>query len=288
MKNSFIYAGILFAALWASASAAAKFGLRSVEPMVLFDIRFIGAGLLLLGYAFLIEKQPLPKGREWLQLFIFGLLNTAIYLTLFVFAMKEVAAGIGSMLTATNPLLISIMLALWTRKRIQVTAWVAIALGMTGIAIATYPLLLDSYATPRGLLYLGLSMVAYSAGTIYFSEVKWNLSRTSINGWQTLIAGIVCIPLAYGFHKEINVFDTRFWAAEAWLMIPVSVIAVQLWLWLLKTNAVKASLFLFLCPPFGFLYATFLLGESFTLYTLAGTILVLIGLWIGQKIPKAA
>lgn len=286
MKNTFILNGLLFAALWASASSAAKFGLLSVEPMVLFDIRFFGAGTLLLLYALLVERQRLPRGGEWKQLLVFGLLNTTIYLGFFVFAMKQVAAGIGSLATATNPLLITVISAFWTRKKVEKGEWLAIALGMTGVAIATYPLLQNSFATPQGLLLLFLSMVSYSAATIYYSEIDWKLSRSSINGWQNVIAGLMSIPLIWLFHKEDNHFDARFWGAEIWLMIPVSVLAIQVWLKLLKTDAVRASLFLFLCPVFGFAYATFLLDEPFTWYTVAGTAFVLTGLWIGQRVRR--
>lgn len=228
----------------------------------------------------------MPQGKEWLQLLLFAVLNTVIYLGLFVFAMKQVAAGIGSLAIAINPLLISIISAFYTGKSVRSKAWIAIVLGMAGVAIATYPLLQNSFATPQGLLLLFLSMLSYSVATIYFSEIDWKLSRSSINGWQALISGVICLPLIYFFHEKESHYDNRFWATEVWLIIFVSVAAVQLWLKLLKDDAVRASLFLFLCPVFGFAYATFLLGEPFTLYTAAGTVLVLIGLWIGQRSGK--
>ncbi|WP_420152673.1 DMT family transporter [Siphonobacter sp.] len=283
MKNSFWGTGLLFAALWSSASVAAKFGLQSAEPMLLFDIRYFGAGILLLTYALGVEKQRLPQGKEWLQIATFGLLNTVVYLSLFVFAMKQVAAGIGSLAIALNPLLISVLSAFWTGQKVASKQWTAIALGMAGVALATYPLLQNSFATPQGLLLLFLSMLSYSVATIYFSGIDWKLSRSSINGWQTLMAGLICLPLVFVFHEKPNLFDTRFWASEVWLTIFVSVLAVQLWLKLLHTDAVRASLFLFLCPVFGFAYATFLLGEPFSWYTGLGTVLVLVGLWMGQK-----
>ncbi len=286
MKNSFVATGLVFAALWSSASVAAKFGLQSAEPMVLFDIRYFGAGFFLLIYALVFEKQRIPQGKEWRQLITFAVLNTVVYLGLFVFAMKQVAAGIGSLAIAINPLLISIISAFYTGKKVGPTEWIAIALGMAGVGVATYPLLQNSFATPQGLLLLFLSMLSYSVATIYFSEIDWKLSRSSINGWQALISGIICLPLIYFFHEKENHYDGRFWTTEFWLTIFVSVAAVQLWLKLLKEDAVRASLFLFLCPVFGFAYATFLLGEPFTIYTAVGTILVLVGLWIGQRAGK--
>ncbi len=234
-------------------------------------------------YAFLFEKQPLPKGKEWLQLTIFGLFNVTLYLTCFVIAIRTVSAGIGSLSTATSPLFISVLSAFWVGRKVKITEWLAIILGMTGVGLATYPLLMNSYADLKGLVILGLGMIAYSIGTIYYSKIEWKLSRTAINGWQVLIGGLILLPFTLIFHEKPNHFDLRFWLSELWLVVPVSIVAVQLWLYLLKIDAIKASFFLFLCPIFGFTYSNLLLDEPISLYTFIGTALVLVGLYIGKK-----
>jgi probable blue pigment (indigoidine) exporter len=65
--------------------------------------------------------------------------------------------------------------------------------------------------------------------------------------------------------------------------VPISIAAVQLWLYLLKAEPVKASLWLFLCPIFGFFYAAILTNEPITIYTVVGTVLVILGLYLGKK-----
>jgi drug/metabolite transporter (DMT)-like permease len=69
----------------------------------------------------------------------------------------------------------------------------------------------------------------------------------------------------------------------AWLVIPVSIGAIQLWLYLLKEDTVRASLWLFLCPIFGLMFSSILLSEPFTLYTALGALLVILSLFWGQK-----
>jgi len=284
LKNStFVALGVLLAAAWSSASTASKVGLHSVEPMVLFVVRFALAGLVLLAWAYGRERQPLPRGREWGQLLLLSLLNTALYLTLFIYALQQVTAGLSSLATALSPLFISVLSAALTRQRVSARTWGAIGLGLAGVGVAAWPLLRTSYATPAGLGLLAASMFVYSAGAVYYARIPWRLSRTAVNGWQTLLAAFLCLPVMLLLHRAPNHFDARFWAVEAWLVGAVSVLAVQLWLRLLKADAVRASLFLFLCPIFGFFFATLLLGEPFTGYTAAGTGLVLVGLWWGQR-----
>jgi drug/metabolite transporter (DMT)-like permease len=282
MKN--ILAGLFFAMLWASASAATKIGLLDAQPFVIGNCRFFIAGFIMLSASLILQKSRLPQGKEWKQLAIYGFLNVTLYLGCFVLAMKKVSAGIGSLSTATNPLIISVISAIWMKRAIKKGELTGLILGILGVAIATYPLLVKSYASVDGLLILATSMISYSVGTIYYSKQKWDLPLLTINGWQVLIGGVMLLPVTFLMTDwENNHYTVRFWSSVFWLVVPVSIAAVQLWLYLLKTDAVKASLWLFLCPIFGFLYASVLLDEPITTYTYIGTALVILGLYVAQR-----
>lgn len=284
MNLKFLLLGVLFAALWASASAAAKLALPYIEPLFMFQIRFFAAGVLLIFFARFIRNERLPRGDEWKQIALFGFLNTTLYLSLFILALGEISAGIGSLATSTNTLLISVLSTFWLREKIRLRQWVAVFLGMAGVIIACYPLLGDGHATPRGLLLIFLSMLSYSIGTIYYSKIRWKLSRITINGWQVFLGGVFMLPLTLLFHESGgNEWNATVGFSILWLVLPVSIAAVQLWLYLLKTDTVKASYFLFLCPIFGFIYANILLDEPLTVFTWGGTALVLGGLYLGNR-----
>ncbi len=282
-RARFIISGLLFAMLWSSASAAGKFGLMSSEPLTLFTTRFLFAGVLLLAFSLFQENPRLPTRKEWRQLTVFGALNTALYLGIFIIALREVAASITTLLLALNPLLISTISSLWLKRKIAAREWISIALGILGVGIATFPLVQNGYATLFGLSLLVISMFTYSLGAVYYSSVQWKLSRAAINGWQVLIGGTLLLPFTLYFEGSHTQYDFRFWMSLGWLVIPVSIGAVQLWLYLLKEDAVRASLWLFLCPVFGLIYASFLLNEPFTSYTAIGAVLVIISLYWGQR-----
>ncbi len=282
MKNVLI--GLLFASLWASASVATKIGLESAPPLIIANARFFLAGIIMLFVAHIINRNPLPKTEDWKPLMIYGILNVTVYLGAFVYAIREVSPGIGTLGVATNPLIISVLSSVWFRKKININIWIGLFIGMIGIAFATYPLLISSTTTPRGLLILTLSMVSYSVGTVYYSNRTWTLPRLVINGWQVFLGGLLLVPLTLIMSDFEHIkLDTTYWFTVLWLAIPVSIGAVQLWLYLLSIDAVKAALWLFLCPIFGFLYANLILNEPITLYTYIGTGLVILGLYIGQQ-----
>jgi len=278
--------GVAFAMLWASASVATKIGVASAHPLLLANIRFLIAGSLMLFYAYGLQpgKNKLPRGVEWRHLLIFSLLNTTIYLGFFVLALKEVSAGIGSLATATNPLFISLLSAVWLRRPLRWPEVAGIVLGLAGVALATYPLLQNSYATLRGLLILLTAMVSVSAATVYYAGIKWALPSLVINGWQVLLGGFCLLPFTLLYADfETSHLDASFWGAVFWLIGPVSILSLQLWFFLVKQDAVQASLWLFLCPIFGFLYSYTFLGEPITAYTYAGTALVIGGLYLAQR-----
>lgn len=273
--------------LWASASVATKFGILSAPPLILANIRFFLAGVLLLGYGYSFRKSDAyrwPTRKEWKQLSVFGALNTTIYLGLYVYSMKYAAAGIGSLAVSTNPLLI-VLFSSWLigRRPAKEELW-SILIGMVGIGIATYPLLKDSSTTPLGLLLLALSMISVSFASVYYARVEWALPNILINGWQVMIGGILLLPitLVFGDFSAVRM-DNHLIYSVLWLSIAVSVVGLICWFYLLKIDTVKASLYLFLCPLFGFVYAWYLMNEPITYYTAAGTLLVLMALYLGQR-----
>jgi probable blue pigment (indigoidine) exporter len=280
-----IIAGISFAILWASASSATKVALQSAQPFVIAVSRFLIAGTIMLFISHIVLRERLPAGDEWKQIAVYAILNVSIYLGLYVIAMLYVSAGLGSLSTGTNPVMISIIAAIWLGQPLKRATIISLLLCTAGIVVAAYPLLKNSYATPGGLLILFISMLSYSIGAVYFSKKKWHsLHMMVINGWQTLFGGIFLLPFLFAYYKTgKNVYDVKSIGGILWLAFPVSIGAVQLWLYLLRDNPVKASFWLFLCPIFGFIMAAIVLKEPISFYTFIGVGLVISGLYMVQK-----
>jgi probable blue pigment (indigoidine) exporter len=247
--------------------------------------RFFIAGGVMLFVTHGMLRNRLPAKQEWKQLAIYGLLNISIYLGLYVLAMEQVSAGLGSLAVAANPVLISLITSFVYGHRIRTITVISLLLGATGVLLAAWPLLQTSMATPAGIAILMSSMVVYSISTIYFSRKKWNeLHMLTINGWQTLLGGIFLLPVAWAtYEPAANQWNGSLLNCILWLAIPVSIIAVQLWLYMLRENVVKASFWLFLCPVSGYIIANVMVHEPIGLYTIAGMSLVIAGLYLVQR-----
>jgi probable blue pigment (indigoidine) exporter len=281
----FFIVGIGFAILWPSAATASKIALQHAQPFVLSIVRFMIAGVIMTFISHVVMRNKLPVKSQWKQLCIYGLLNITLYLGLYIVAMQFISPGLGALAIATNPVFISLINAFVFRRPLQRVVVISLFLCMAGVLIAAWPLFATAHATPGGLVMLMTSMLIYSLGVIYFSEKNWQgLHILTINGWQTLLGGLFLLPVtALTWSAEKNHFNAAFAGSVLWLAIPVSIIAVQLWLYLLRENPVKASFWLFLCPIAGFLIAKVMVDEPITAFTITGMLLVIGGLYLVQR-----
>lgn len=209
---------------------------------------------------------------------------------MYVVAMQSITAGIGALAVASNPVLISFLSVFFLKKRLSASIVLSLAICILGVLCAAWPLLKGAAVSTSGLLILFGSMLSYSVAAIYFSSRNWNqLPLLAVNGWQTLLGGLFLLPIVlYLYDQGANRYNMTFWASVGWLAIPVSIFAVQLWLWLLQKNPVRAGLWLFLCPLFGFIIAALVLGDKISSYTVAGVLLVILGLMVSKRDAKAA
>ncbi len=287
-KQSWLITGFIFAILWPSAATATKVALKDAQPLVVAVFRFGIAAAIMLLVSHLILKNKLPQRREWGQLAIYGLLNISVYLGMYVVAMKEVTASVGALTVAASPVFISFLSLIFLKKPISPRILLALIVCIFGFVVVAWPLFADASVTARGLVLLLVSMFSYALGTIYFTSRKWEgLHLLTINGWQTLLGGLFLLPfMLFTYKWDANRFSPGFWTGTLWLALPVSIAAVLLWLKLIKQDAVKAGLWLFLCPIFGIVIAALLMGDPISLFTVAGLAMVLAGLGISHYDKK--
>lgn len=279
-----IFEGLFFAIFWASATVATKFAIRSVDPFLLTFLRFSLVSLLLLGYFYVLKSNRWPTAKELRHLFILGLCNIALYMTGYLIAIQTVSAGLISLVTATNPLILIVLSAIFLKRRPTTIQWIGIAVSLAGLIIASIPNLQNSHATLKGLVALVAGITALSSGSIYFSKVKLTLPKPIVNTWQITIGACLFVPIVLinGSNNFIKT-DMNFALSFIWLVVPVSIIAYALWLNLLHKDPVKAGGWLFLTPVLGYIMAIIVLHEQVTVYGVAGAILVVIGLMYSRR-----
>ena len=107
---------LLYILLWSSAFIATRVGVEHSPPLTLLSIRFLAAASLLAVLARARGLQGPRSGRAWGRLAVFGLLNSGLYLGFSYEAIQHMSAGMGSIIAALNPLLLTLRRrACWAR-----------------------------------------------------------------------------------------------------------------------------------------------------------------------------
>ncbi len=281
-----IIEGILFALFWSSATVATKFAIRSVDPFLLTFLRFSLVSLLLLFYVYAIKGRSnrLPQVKELKHLFVLGVCNVTLYMTGYLIAIKTISAGLISLATATNPLILILLSAVFLDKKPTAKQWIGIAVSVAGLVLASIPNLKHSHLTIKGLVALIAGIVALSSGSVYYSKVRLALPKMVVNTWQITIGGLLFAPILW-LNRGNNFIkpDLNFSLSFIWLVIPVSIIAYSLWLTLVHKDPVKAGGWLFLTPVLGYLMAIIILHEPVTIYGVSGALMVVLGLTYSRR-----
>lgn len=278
--------GLLFALLWASATVATKFAFHSCDLFLLTFIRFVTVSVILLSYTYLIKNKSsrFPTKAEFKKLFVLGVLNITIYMSGYLIAIKFVSAGLISLITAVNPLLLILFSAIFYKRKLTPFETTGIALAVSGLVMASVPNLYHSHATLQGVLALLTGLVALATGSIYYANSGLTLKKMEVNTWQITIGGLLFLPVVlWNGPNNFLLPNLQFFLSITWLIVPVSIVAYAMWLYLLQKDPVKAGLWLFLTPALGYFMAIIILHEKITVYGVAGSLLVVSGLLYSRR-----
>ena len=275
---------VLFSLLWASAFLAVKVALRYSPPLFLMGSRFLAAAAILLGLAFL-QRRRFPAGpAAWARLAVLGLLNYALYLGLAAVALRHLSAGMGAVLASTIPLLLAAAGLVLLGERLNRPRLAGLVIAFASVVLVMYSRTSPS-DQPGAMLLILLANVFYAAGTILFKRWRPGEDAIVLNGVQFLAAGIAVLVPSLLTEPLASVRPAPpFLLAMAYLLFAVSLGAMSIWFYLLRSGDVtRASSYFFLNPIFGLFLGAALLAEPVHLLDIAGTIGVALGIYLVQR-----
>lgn len=276
-----ILIGILFSILWASGAIATKIGLLSSSPLMFATTRLISAGLIMFIFTYFIRSNRWPKGVEWRQLVVLGILNTTLYVGCCFLSLKLVSSSLFNLFITVNPFIVALLSSIFLSRKVTKQEWAGMCIAAFGLLIVVYPYLKDTQATVLGVIILAIGMLSMGIGSVCFTKYDMKINRLVINTWQIIFGSLFAVPLSFllDTNPYINL-DMNFAMGLFWQVVMTSIVSMLLWFYLLKKDPIKANNYLFLTPIFGYLLAWLILKENITMYHLFGAILVIGGLLI--------
>ncbi len=266
----------LLALLWGMNWPAVRIALAEIPPWTLRTLG-LGAGALLLFAIAGARGRPLRVDRsQWLRLLVSSLLAVAGFNLLVTFAQIHGTTSRAAIVTYTMPIWTIVLAWAALGERPTRGRWLALALGVSGLALLAAPLAASGRFS-RGILFALGASVLWAAGTVFLKRYPLRGSPLANAAWQLLVGAFVAglgmsivegarlpgplrpgVALALGYHI-------------------VFAIAIGYLLWfevVARLPAGVAALGTLMVPAVGVLGAMAILRESPTLADWAGFALI--------------
>ncbi len=280
-KGLFALLIIITTSLMGSSFTVGKIGLNYISPLLLVGIRFTLAGILMGIMVRLFQRKHPSTKREWIQIMIIGLFQTAGVMGFIFISMRTITAGESSILTFTNPLLVVIFGTLFLGTKYRWSQWLGVVVGFVGVFIT---LGADLDVQQIGTILGFLSAVSWAIATLLMNRWGSTLDVWVVTSYQMLTGGLLLLLMSTIFEQVELVITTSSILIVLWLAIMASIVQFAVWFFLLqKENPGKVSSFLFLAPLFGVLFGWLLLDEQLHISTLIGGSIILIGIYLVNR-----
>lgn len=280
-------APVAFILLWSSGWVAAEFGAMVSGPLTFLVIRFAVAIMIFVAIAVLSSARWPSSRAAWGHTLFSGVLLHGGYLGPVWWAIGHgVPAGISGIIAGLQPLLTALAAPYVLNERLSRVQRIGLVLGFLGVTLAVLPKLL--HAGSGGISWFPVlinvfGMVSVTSGTVYQKRYLQNVDIRVAATLQYLAALIVIVPFAFlleTFHVE---FGWQFVAVLAWSVLGTSVAAILLLLYLLNKGQVsRVAALVYLVPPLAALQAYVFLDEALTALTIAGTAIVVAGVYLAN------
>jgi drug/metabolite transporter (DMT)-like permease len=285
-------APVVFVLLWSTGFVGAKYGLPYAEPFTFLALRLALAGALLAALTGVL-RAAWPTGRAQVgRAGVAGLLLHAGYLGGVFFAIDAgLPAGVAAVVTSLQPVLTAALAARLLGERLVAVQWLGLALGVGGVALVLAPGLVaaageEGAFPPVGVAACLLALLCGTSGTLWQKQHGDDIPLLSGTVVQYAAAALALVAVA-GLTESMRIeWTAEFVLALVWLVVPLSIGAVLLLLFLLRRGSASGvSSLLFLVPPATAVEAHLLFGEDLPLLSVAGVVVTTVGVALVLRPP---
>lgn len=245
--------------IWGAAYFVIRVGIGFWPPLLLAGLRFLIAGMVLLGWA-RWQGCPLPTWPQCRSAALIGLLMVAIGNGCINLAETRVPSGVVAVILATDPLFITLFARLFG-VRADRRQWLAILLGFVGILVLNQGSSLA--ASPVATLLLLLANLAWGLGSVLTQRLT-QARGVMASATMMLFGGLelmLCSALAG--ERMTALPPLSGWLALVYLAVFASIIGFSAFLYLLKhVSTPLATSYAYVNPVVAELVGMWLLHEK--------------------------
>jgi len=283
-------APVLFVILWSSGWIAPVYGIGHASAEVFLSARFAAAAIAFALLSLAVGARWPREPKAMLHGFMSGLLLHGCYLGGVWWAIfNGVPASVSGVIAALQPLMTAALAPILVKERLSTIQVIGLLLGFAGIVTALVPSFkdVDPSVFAARALPIAVNIVAMTGavlGTLYQKRFVRSGDMRTTAVFQYVGALAIVLPLSFLVEERKFDFSLQLLLTLGWSVFALSMGGVMLLLYMIGRGQVsRAASLIYLMPPAVAIESFIFLGEPLGPWMIAGTVVVVFGLWLAGK-----
>jgi drug/metabolite transporter (DMT)-like permease len=268
--------------LWSTTYLAIRIAVREgagFPPFTMGMMRASTAGLILLLWSWLRRENIYPKKEEWAVLAASGVLLWLGGNGLVTFAEQRAESGLAALMVASMPIWSALIEAVVDRRWPSRQFAIPLLIGFSGILVLSVPSLgSGNRADTIALIALIVATITWAIGSVLQARKKVNLKPQVSAAFQMLFGALGFAIVVQLVGEPLPNPTGEAWAAWVYLVVFGSIIAFSSYVTALNKLPTRIVMtYSYVNPVLAVFLGWLILDEAVTGWTIAGSVLVLLG-----------
>jgi drug/metabolite transporter (DMT)-like permease len=281
--------GMLVAAnvIWSFNYATTKYAFERWSPIAFSGLRFATAGIAL---AILVRWREGGLGverRDVRLVVVCGIVGIFLNQLTFTYAVDYTAAANVALILASAPAFAAVFAVMLGHERVRPAHWLALGLSLIGVGLVVMGgSNLSGFSLRGDLLAVGAALT-WAGYTVLLRPLLGRYSAARISALVILIGAVILAPVTVVqvANQDFGSLGGLRWGA--WVYSTIGPLLVTNWLYfraLHRVGAARATLYMYLQPFLGAVFAAWLLGEKLVAIQLIGGAVIVGGVALGRAV----
>jgi drug/metabolite transporter (DMT)-like permease len=273
--------------LWSLNYVAGKISLRTIDPVTLACFRLVLAALVMLPIYFAQPNRTPLKARDIWPFTYLGFLGVILNQGLFTVGLNYTTSDHSAVVIAIGPVIVLLMARALKLEIFTAGKILGMAISFTGVFLletengspVNSPFLLGDLITLAGV-------IGFAAYAVFGKRLAAQYDAIAMNTFNLVASAILLLPLTIrqGLHLDWKSVSVAGWLGMIYMALGSSIAAYTIFYWVLRyMSASRVAVLSYFQPVVVILLSIVFLSEHPTRNLLAGTALVLAGVYLAER-----
>jgi drug/metabolite transporter (DMT)-like permease len=273
--------------MWTVNYIVAKVALAHISVLTLLAFRFEIAGAVMLAI-FFARKRRTPLQRRHFRLFVcLAIFGIVVNQGLFITGLNYSIPSHSAIIVAFDPILILMLARAMGLESFSAGKFMGMGLALAGIVL----LEIEQRASAHSHFLMGDMItlggaIGFSLYAVLAKRVTAEYDAVALNTFNCVAAAILFLPVAIHQAARLDWRSVAWqgWAGVLYSALASSVAAYLLFYWALRhMDPSRVAMINYLQPILVIILASVILGENPSRHLMAGTALVLAGVYLAER-----